>query len=463
MKTLAPQHLLIIVEAHYCTMNIITGDETGLLKIVNTENGEIIAHGEQGREHAIKGLNWLKTENSFALIRENGLLQIWENKSSSYSMQLSFQSEILSPVELLTFKNCHETVVFNETGKIAVHSFDMDMKMSNSSFQVGGPLSAGATCSDNGAVFGGRERDILFYDVNTQQEVWKAKNVPHDKLSLRVPVWITALSFLRPDSDTTSGSHIAAGTGHKHIRLYDTSAGRQPHATIDIGDQFRVTALHRGSDEFSLYVGDTAGGLYMWDLRTQRRVHTLKGITGSVRSIASNGNGSFVAAVGLDRYLRLYSGKTNKLASSTYMKNRLNRCLVSEGVCGKSMSGASAEDGKAKKEGRSGARVANEGDDDVLERYADSSDEEEEDQSGDSDSQDNLDASSSEQEGESGEEEEEEESDADEEVDFGGGSSDEEEQPSRPAKKGAQTVGSKRVWKTSKPVAKGNQIKQSRR
>jgi len=38
---------------------------------------------------------------------------------------------------------------------------------------------------------GGREHDLKVWDLETQQNVWKARNVKHDFLDMRVPVWIT--------------------------------------------------------------------------------------------------------------------------------------------------------------------------------------------------------------------------------------------------------------------------------
>ena len=43
------------------------------------------------------------------------------------------------------------------------------------------------------AVFatGGREKDLTVWDVVTQKQVFAARNVKHDKLDMKVPIWIT--------------------------------------------------------------------------------------------------------------------------------------------------------------------------------------------------------------------------------------------------------------------------------
>jgi ribosome biogenesis protein NSA1 len=65
-------------------------------------------------------------------------------------------------------------------------------------------------------------------------EVWRAKNVANDELSLRVPVRNTSLAFLTPGGDTKNtdnGAHILAGTHIGAVRRYDTRAARKPVAS----------------------------------------------------------------------------------------------------------------------------------------------------------------------------------------------------------------------------------------
>ena len=37
---------------------------------------------------------------------------------------------------------------------------------------------------------GGRENDVALYDIETQEAVFKGRNVPEDFLHLRVPIWV---------------------------------------------------------------------------------------------------------------------------------------------------------------------------------------------------------------------------------------------------------------------------------
>lgn len=194
-------------------------------------------------------------------------------------------------------------------------------------------MQSSAINCNNGDIhlaLGGKEADLKVYDVETQQTVFEARNVPHDKLSLRVPVWITALSFLPGDN-----SRLVTGTAYRQVRIYDTKApDRRPHTSFDVHEEFRVVSICPAGDT-GLYVGDTSGGLHLWDLRVQRRVNTLHGFAGSVRDLHLSDDGDSLAAVGLDRYLRVFDARKNQFVAAAYLKNRLVACsIVSSEGCG---------------------------------------------------------------------------------------------------------------------------------
>ena len=66
---------------------------------------------------------------------------------------------------------------------------------------------------------------------------FEAKNVSQDKLRVRVPIWITCLSFLATDNK------VVTGTAYKHMRIYDTKADRRPIMSIDIGINFTYNII----------------------------------------------------------------------------------------------------------------------------------------------------------------------------------------------------------------------------
>jgi len=74
---------------------------------------------------------------------------------------------------------------------------------------------------------GGEERELCIWDLEKMEKdddddnentykiepIFTAKNVKHDFLNLRVPVWVTCIQWL-DDDDITK---IIIGTGHHHV------------------------------------------------------------------------------------------------------------------------------------------------------------------------------------------------------------------------------------------------------
>jgi hypothetical protein len=334
----------------------LTGDETGLLKAVNYHDKVVETFGEQqSRNLSIIGLSRTFENDKIALLRKNGLLEYWKfnvSEGIQFDQDLSIQLETENLVDMIP--------VFDSSSSISsllTYSADGNLTLVNSSVQEGstsdnlttfsvpGPLSAASCCLNGGLVVGGKENDVKFYDLSTQQCLWEGRNVPHDKLKLRVPVWITSLDFISPlsshsfsSSDSASSScstKFISGTGHKHVRLYDTQANRQPVKSIDIEGDYRVSVVKSSLDGMGFYVADTGGNLYYYDIRNYRRLNNMKCFQGSVRSLSigstsfsSSNNSAVLAGVSLDRTFKAYSCNKNKLLSSLYLKNRLNCCLA---------------------------------------------------------------------------------------------------------------------------------------
>ena len=170
------------------------------------------------------------------------------------------------------------------------------------------------------ALCGGMEHDACLLDLETGHLKWQAKNVHHDYLQLRQPVWVTAVSFLRPASGSTSlaklptfsandtsaaasaaalwnddsssggsggdrgGTCFLAGTAFGQLRLYDArAASRRPVSECPKVSEFGVTAMSFLNDGYTVVVGDKGGGCNAWDCRTWQSTQTFGGSMGSVR------------------------------------------------------------------------------------------------------------------------------------------------------------------------------------
>ncbi|RKO86514.1 WD40-repeat-containing domain protein, partial [Blyttiomyces helicus] len=191
---------------------------------------------------------------------------------------------------------------------------------------------------------GGNERDLSVWDLRkseppsdadadapspetplhrTLQPTWKAKNVKHDNLDMRVPVWITALKWLSP-------TRIVTASGYGQVRVYDTTKARRPVVDVKIGDH-PIRALAVSADGALAVVSDTTGIVSHVDLALGKVVGSFRGIAGAVTSLYCCATEDKVVMVGLDRMLRIHeaAGKRRNL-EKVYIKQRTQALLVDE-------------------------------------------------------------------------------------------------------------------------------------
>ena len=391
-------------------MRLITGDECGLIKEcipelsvgkgmtneaqsswngpmkipISKDKGFLKVNGASSamaRRNGVAGLTWVqeKDDASFASLRLDGVVQVWERSSmdqgdfgkyrplheESSSSCFSETGEIeairpaTKPLGLYSFQNDTSDIrlcACNAFGQVAVlNPLDEDaplvlkrfstVKSNDEHNKFGLPfITATAVDKRNQRVaVGGQERETTLWDLETSKQVWKAKNLGADPQTLLPPqVWPSAISFLH-EADTSIGSNLMAiGSAHCEVRLYDIrddSIQRRPISYTPNGlIEYRVTSLCQ-IDPFNIVVGDSSGDIHTLDLRTlgkkkkDKTVSTMGrfvGPGGSIRMMAKHKEHSTLAAVGLDRMLRLYDSKTRKHLYCMYMKQRLNCVLFGE-------------------------------------------------------------------------------------------------------------------------------------
>jgi ribosome biogenesis protein NSA1 len=122
--------------------------------------------------------------------------------------------------------------------EVELSVWDVGRAFSSSASNLVSMLGKDANSGQDGAQ---KKRKRRAGDDLLPGEVWRAKNVPNDELSLRVPVHHTSLVFLSGStssqnntSEKTAGSgadvHILTGTHGGAVRRYDTRAARKPVA-----------------------------------------------------------------------------------------------------------------------------------------------------------------------------------------------------------------------------------------
>ncbi|KAG8691842.1 hypothetical protein FRC11_007808 [Ceratobasidium sp. 423] len=135
-------------------------------------------------------------------------------------------------------------------------------------------------------------------------EVWRAKQLPNDSLSLRQPVYITSLSFITGSElmDRQSSFHIVTGNKNGALRRFDTRAARRPVATWEnIAKMGGVRNVEPGRNEYELLVSDNGSSLSSVDVRNGKIC--LPSAVTSFTPISK----THMASVSLDRVFRLHT------------------------------------------------------------------------------------------------------------------------------------------------------------
>ena len=387
-------------------MRIITGDECGLLKETipelsrpkqrdenlhstkvqpSTEDGvrRIDSNDPQRRSRGVVDMAFTSSA-SFAALRANGSVQLWEGTHASKEEFGTYQctavvqnvvdtscdndeestqdtAQIVQkrrPIALDAFTEKDRLCAADSLGNIVIlktntsspsvvatyspfaKQVNQSLSYTKGSYRNTNIATAMAVDSRSGRVaIGGRERETTLLDIETGDVVWIAKNLPPDPQTLlQHPIWSTALLFLDASFGGTRSNHVmATGTAFKQVRLYDVridSKTRRPIAYTPEGLlSHRVTALCQ-ADAHQIVVGDAAGFLHSLDMRTlgrQRKgdlnVGRFVGPAGSIRQVVKHDTLPIIAAVGLDRMLRTYHATKRTQLDCVYLKQRLN-CVL---------------------------------------------------------------------------------------------------------------------------------------
>lgn len=321
-------------------MRVIVGDETGLLKSVELEKNEqrVISSREQARARGVLRACWYEDENQDASCREsvvvaraNGIVESYYashgkeqagERAASWSVDMGASAG--QCVGLGMLQRFGSVVRCSDAGEVVVRN--SLSKGSPATFNVGAGIERMRVepTQQTAVAVGGKERDLNVWSLETQQVLFRAKNVSHDKLDMRVPVWVKDFRFLGQGS--SNGHRVVVGTGYHHVRLYDTNTKRRPVQEVEFGE-YPINALCVSPDETRVFIADTTGNLDILDLRTLKHMGRCTGPVGAIRDIACHPTLPYVAAVGLDRMVHVFDINTRKYQHTVYAKQRLNTVL----------------------------------------------------------------------------------------------------------------------------------------
>mmetsp|Transcript_40808 Transcript_40808/g.68184 ORF Transcript_40808/g.68184 Transcript_40808/m.68184 type:complete len:429 (+) Transcript_40808:132-1418(+) len=329
-------------------MLAVVGDETGLIKVVDTfgENKVIRSLGTQTRDHAVDHLCWSTpfgepVENEIASGLRNGRVQFWNIETGEETLkEIDTGEHALSGLHVFRVLASGRTLLTcNTEGAVETRPLDdkdVDDGVATSSFSVGGSVSRLRLPSQQDGqsslfAVGGKEHESEIWDLESKSRLFQAKNVKDDNVRLRVPVWVTDLAFLPMDS-----TQFAIVTGYHQVRLYDTRAKRRPVFDTSVGEH-PLTGIAIPPHALTAVVSDSVGNISQVDLRTGRVAGSYKGLqAGGIRGMAIHPHTSLLASASLDRHIRVYNYNSRKHLVKIYLKQRLCSVLFSPSVFGPS-------------------------------------------------------------------------------------------------------------------------------
>jgi len=173
---------------------------------------------------------------------------------------------------------------------------------------------------------GGKEFELQVWNLDKPEKpVFMSRNVGHDFLELRIPVWISDIAFLSPTT-------VAICSRYGHIRKYDiTGKSKKERKPVkDLiwkyqDDKVTCTALCAINDH-QVIVGSATGKINMFDFSfnvgMKGQLRKYRDCVGAVRDISYANE--YFGVVGLDRFLRVYHISDPKPKFNVYLKSKLS-------------------------------------------------------------------------------------------------------------------------------------------
>lgn len=170
---------------------------------------------------------------------------------------------------------------------------------------------------------GGKERqnNLKVWDLESNQCIFRTKNVPNDFLQLEVPIWDSDFEFI-------DANCLSTCSRFGYVRVYDMRKQRRPTFNFTNDKEqigYTCLALHGNV----VFTGTTTGVMHAFDLRNMKHVlHTYKGFAGSISDIGIDKSGKFLYSASLDRFVRIHHAESTILQYQCYVKSKATRILL---------------------------------------------------------------------------------------------------------------------------------------
>ncbi|CAD6240443.1 GSCOCG00008790001-RA-CDS [Cotesia congregata] len=308
--------------------DMFVGGKSGVFKGVKIDKNKCIAKNIQNlvsitKDHEVTTMSWGDDDDEKDVLigcgsAENRSVKVYDSQHSAFSTSFSCNVSAGKIRGISRYNDCIITAV--ESGDINLWRRSESIKVIKTNEDL--HAMRHNKFNKNIIATGGKEHPLQLYDLEQDKVTFKEKNVRHDWLEMRVPVWVSDIGFL-PDS-----SKIATCSRYGYVRLYDPLIQKRPVINIEVKDQ-ALTTLAIAPKENHIVVGSGKGIMNLVDLRKPGKVlNTYKGFVGGITAISCPKNNPYIVSVGLDRYLRVHNINTKELLQKVYLTSRLSSMVL---------------------------------------------------------------------------------------------------------------------------------------
>ena len=348
-------------------MKIITGDEFGLIKLILTQSKQVLGiYGSLDTSKSIVNIfsnNKIKSLNDsnknseqeefeekeenesediedlilyVSSLHENYILN-WDTKKikSSYKNENPDISFISSTIKFPSFNDSNNTIFINGTSddKLNIVSFNEYNEYVNSSilwpwdnsnkYQKIKLRGISNSLYNKDSVYClYQNTPLVLYNIQEEKVEYKAKNLPNDELSLRIPIHDTDIVEFKNNPRLNYVS-----TAYGEIRLYDKKASPRPSLNKKI-TKSKINKIDITDDNNYLFIGDNSGYCAMLDIRKNfSPCKTFKGNTGAIKTLFNIEQNNNLIVAGLDRYVKWFDYNTGD-SDKIFVKNRVNSAIL---------------------------------------------------------------------------------------------------------------------------------------
>ena len=321
-------------------MKILSGDEFGIIRLTSTKTKRVIdKYGDLNRDNEIIKIFKSPLEEN----KDNFNLYI-TSKYDTYTLNWnlkkiisSFKNKEIKNI-CSTMKNLKESNLLingNEKSEISIINFSKEnifksnkklipIENPNPNLRIKLSNIENSNYNKESIYLMYENTPLLLYNIEKEKIEFKGKNLPHDELGLRIPIYDTSLFEVKNNNRL-----IYVSTAYGEIRLYDLRASPKPSLNKKVS-KYKINKIENVKyNNNNIIIGDCTGYCAMLDIRKSfNPCKTFKGNAGSIKDIIGVEDKDIAIIGGFDRYVKWYDyrhGNDDKV----FVKHKINSlCLL---------------------------------------------------------------------------------------------------------------------------------------